>query len=65
MIKSRLSILMGIKKVNIQDIHIATGLNRNTISDLYHDKRDGVSYETIGKICEYFNCQVGELLERE
>ena len=55
---------MGIKKVNIQTVHEQTGLTRNTISNLYNEKTTRIDYETINKICEYFNCQVGELLER-
>ena len=64
MIKCNLSLLMGIKKVNIQKVHEKTGLTRNTISNLYNEKTTRIDYETIDKICEYFNCQVGELLER-
>ena len=64
MIKCNLSLLMGIKKVNIQTVHEQTGLTRNTISNLYNEKTTRIDYETIDKICEYFDCQVGELLER-
>ena len=64
MIKCNLSLLMGIKKVNIQTVHEQTGLTRNTISNLYNEKTTRIDYETIDKICKYFNCQVGELLER-
>ena len=64
MIKCNLSLLMGIKKANIQTVHEQTGLTRNTISNLYNEKTTRIDYETIDKICEYFNCQVGELLER-
>ena len=63
MIKSKLSILMGIKKVNIQDVHEGTGINRNTISNLYHDKLKSVDYDTLSRLCEYFDCQVGDILE--
>ena len=65
MINCNLSLLMGIKKVNIQTVHEQTGLTRNTISNLYNEKTTRIDYETIDKICEYFDCQVGELLERE
>jgi|AntDeeMinimDraft_6_1070357.scaffolds.fasta_scaffold09713_3 putative transcriptional regulator len=63
MIKSKLSILMGVEKVNIQDVHEGTGINRNTISNLYHDKLKRVDYNTLSRLCEYFNCQVADILE--
>ena len=62
MIKSRLSILMGEKRVNIQDVHEATGINRNTISNLYHGKLKRVDFKTLDRLCKYFECQVGDIL---
>ncbi len=64
MIKCNLSLLMGKKKVNIQQVHKETGLTRNTISNLYHENYKRIDFQTIDKLCEYFDCQVGELLER-
>lgn len=65
MIKCNLSILMGKHKVSIQDIHEGTGLNRNTISNLYHEKAKRIDYDTIEKLCDFFDCQVGDLLEKK
>jgi len=64
MIKCNLSKLMGEHKVNIQTIHEETGLNRNTISNLYHEKVSRIDFSTIDKLCDFFNCEVGELLEQ-
>ena len=65
MIKCNLSKLMGIHKMTIQDVHEKTGLNRATISNLYHEKVNRVDFETMEKLCKLFNCQVGpgELFE--
>lgn len=63
MIKCNLSELMGKHKMTIQDVHEKTGLNRNTISNLYHEKVTRIDFDTIGKLCKLFNCEVGELLE--
>lgn len=62
MIKCNLSKLMGIHKMTIQDVHIKTGLNRNTISNLYHEKVKRIDFDTIEKLCLLFDCTVGELL---
>lgn len=63
MIKCNLSKMMGIRKMNIQDVHKETGLNRNTISNLYHEKATRIDFETINRLCHLFNCQPGDLLE--
>ncbi|OGI21771.1 MAG: Cro/Cl family transcriptional regulator [Candidatus Melainabacteria bacterium RIFOXYA12_FULL_32_12] len=64
MIKCNLSKLMGINKMSIQDVHEKTGLNRNTISNLYHEKAKRIDFVTVDKLCEIFQCQVGDLLEK-
>lgn len=65
MIKSKLSVLMGIKNVNIMDVHRATGINRNSISYLKNNDFKRVDTETLSKLCDYFNCGVGDILEYE
>lgn len=61
----KLHTLMGIHKMSIQDVHEKTGLNRATISNLYHEKVNRIDFETMEKLCKLFNCQVGpgELFE--
>ena len=54
---------MGENKLNIQSVHEGTGLNRNTISNLYHEKVSRIDFHTVDKLCNYLNCEVGELLE--
>jgi len=63
MIKIYLSNLMGAKKSTIQDIANATGLSRTTISNLYHEKISAISFETITKLCIYFDCKLSDLIE--
>lgn len=63
--KSKLSILIGINRVNIQEVHEATKINRNTISNLYHDKLKRIDFYTIDRLCKYFDCEVKDLLEYE
>ncbi|MEW6698288.1 MAG: helix-turn-helix domain-containing protein [Bacillota bacterium] len=65
MIKCNLSKLMGMHKMSIQDVHEKTGLNRNTISNLYHEKAGRIDFETMNKLCILFKCNPGpeDLLE--
>ena len=62
-IRCKLSVLMGEKRYNIQDVYERTGLSRGTISNLYHDKMQRIDYETLSKLCELFECSVGDILE--
>ena len=63
MIKVHLSKFMGIHKENIKSLHDKTGLNRNTLSNLYHEKVKRVDFDTLERLCEFFDCQPGDLLE--
>ena len=65
MIKCNLSKFMGIHKMTIQDVRDKTGLNRNTISNLYHEKVVRVDFETMDKLAKLFNLSPGpnELFE--
>lgn len=63
MIKCHLSTLMGQKKLNIADVARLTGLNRNTVTLLYDERAMRVDLEAINKLCELFECAVGDLFE--
>jgi len=45
------------------DVHEKTGLSRTTISNLYHDRMERIDYVTLSKLCELFDCPVGDILE--
>ncbi|NWO07143.1 MAG: helix-turn-helix transcriptional regulator [Alteromonadaceae bacterium] len=63
MIKCHLSKLMGEKKLKIVDVARETGVNRGTITRLYHETASRVELETIDALCRYLDCGVGELFE--
>lgn len=64
MIKCHLARLMGERKMKVMDVARETGLNRNTVTLLYKEKAQRVDFETIEKLCDLFDCDVGDLLER-
>lgn len=64
-IRSNLSTLMGRERYSIKDVHEKTGLSRGTISSLYNDRATRIDYETISKLCEFFACDVNQLLVLE
>jgi len=63
MIKCHLSKLMGEKKLKIVDVARDTGVNRGTITRLYHETASRVELETIDALCRYLDCEVGDLFE--
>lgn len=62
-IKCHLSTIMGAKRLRIADIHERSGVARDTISALYHEKAKGVTFEVLCKLCAALECQPGDLLE--
>ena len=63
-IRCHLARLMGEKKLKIVDVARETGLNRNTVTLLYKETAQRIDLEAIDKLCELFDCSVGDLLER-
>ncbi|MCY0966106.1 helix-turn-helix domain-containing protein [Parathalassolituus penaei] len=55
---------MGERKLKIVDVARETGLNRNTVTLLYKETAQRIDLEAIDKLCELFECEVGELLEK-
>jgi putative transcriptional regulator len=54
---------MGEHKMKIADVARETGLNRNTVTLLYKETANRLELDAIDKLCELFECEVGELLE--
>lgn len=61
-IKNNLRVLMAHKKMNIRDVHNETGLSEITISKLYNERSNTVSFNTLLKLCDLFNCEPGDLI---
>lgn len=65
MIKCNLSRLMGEKKLKISDVAKDTGINRGTITRLYHETAVRVDFDVLEKLCVYLECEISELFEIE
>ncbi|PLX61149.1 helix-turn-helix domain-containing protein [Sedimenticola selenatireducens] len=64
MIRCHLVKLMGERKLKIADVARQTGLHRNTVTLLYKETASRVDLEAMDKLCELFDCEVGDLFER-
>ncbi|HBG49710.1 MAG TPA: Cro/Cl family transcriptional regulator [Cyanobacteria bacterium UBA9971] len=63
MLKNNLSELMGRKKIKITELHRLTGLGRPTLTKIYYEKTNYISFDTIEKLCKALECNTQELLE--
>jgi putative transcriptional regulator len=65
MIKCHLSKLMGERKIKISDLARDLDVHRNTITLLYYEKAKRIDFDVLDKLCKYFECSVGDLIELE
>ena len=65
MVKCHLSRIMGEKKLKIADVARDTGINRGTITRLYHETAVRVEFDVLEQLCNYFKIEINELLEIE
>lgn len=64
MIKCNLSRIMGEKKLKISDVSRDTGINRGTLTRLYQETSERIDLDVMDQLCEYLECEVGDLFER-
>ena len=64
MIKIHLSKILGERRLKIADVARATGLNRGTLTRMYHETAERLDLEVLDQLCAYLNCNLDELLER-
>lgn len=63
MIKCHLSRMMGERRLKISDVARDTGLNRGTLTRLYHETAERVELDVLDNLCAYFDCQVSDIFE--
>jgi phosphohistidine swiveling domain-containing protein/DNA-binding Xre family transcriptional regulator len=63
MIKLKFDVLSKKLNKNILQIAEETGLNRNSLSALLHNKVDGIKFATLEKLCATYNLKLEEILE--
>lgn len=64
MIRCHLARMMGEHKLRIADVARETGLSRATVTLLYKETAQKVDLEALDKLCQLFDCQLSDLLER-
>lgn len=52
------------RKLKISDVTRYTGINRGTLTRLYHETAERVKLEVLDQLCTYFEIDLPELIER-
>jgi phosphoenolpyruvate synthase/pyruvate phosphate dikinase/DNA-binding Xre family transcriptional regulator len=63
MVKLKIANLAKTLGKNISQIAEETGLNRNSVTALYHNKVDGIKFETIERICTTYKVDLSDIME--
>lgn len=58
-----LDVMMAVRKVSSKELAKAIGITEANLSLLKRGKVKGVRFETLASICDYLECQPGDILE--
>lgn len=63
MIKCHLSRVLGERRIKISDVARDTGLNRGTLTRLYHETAERVELSVLDTLCTYLKCDLLDIFE--
>ena len=61
----RLDVMLALRKTRSKDLAAFVGITETNLSLLKSGRVKGIRFETLEKICEFLDCQPGDLLVRE
>lgn len=61
----RLDVMLARRKARSKDLAAFIGITEANLSLLKSGRVKGVRFETLDRICEYLDCQPGDILEHE
>ena len=63
MIKIHLSRILGERRLKIADVARDTGLNRGTLTRMYHETAERLDVDVLERLCKYLDCSLDQLIE--
>lgn len=63
MILNKFAVVLAEKRLRVADVVRATGMSKSTLHKLYNDESSRIDFETIDKLCEFLEVNVGDLFE--
>jgi putative transcriptional regulator len=64
-IRVKLAVIMAERNVKSKDLAEYVGITESNLSLLKQGHVKGVRFETLEKICDYLDCEPGDILARE
>lgn len=62
MITSKLSEILGRKRIKMSELAAKAGINKNTVLNLYHGRSTRIEFEVLNKICNILECSPSDIL---
>ena len=63
MLKNNLSAIMGAKRIKIYELAEMSGVSRSTITRVYYDRTNTVSFNTLENLCRALDCTLDDLFK--
>lgn len=63
MVDNNLAILMAKRLEKITTVAQNTGISRTTLTSIYFKRCKSITNDTLEKLCKYFQCDIGDLIE--
>nr|WP_312276040.1 helix-turn-helix transcriptional regulator [Moraxella sp. CTOTU46711] len=63
MIKSNLPVLLAERRLKVADLIRMTDISKSTMHKIYNDQTSRIDFDTIDKICEALDVNVGDIFE--
>ena len=61
----RLDVMLALRKAKSKDLAAFVGITETNLSLLKSGRVKGIRFETLDRICEYLDCQPGDVLSWE
>lgn len=61
----RLDVMLALRKARSKELAAYVGITETNLSLLKSGRVKGIRFETLAKICDYLDCQPGDLLVYE
>ena len=62
MIESKLSEILGRKRIKMSELARLAGVNKNTVLNLYHGRSTRIEFEVLNKLCNILECSPADIL---
>ena len=62
MIESKLSEILGRKRIKMSELALKTGTTKNTVLNLYHNRTKRIEFDVLNKICNVLECTPNDIL---